>query len=161
MREKVGHPGFDAFYRDTWDRTYRTLAVTIRDHDLAREAVDEGMARALANWRHLSASQNRPGWVYRVSFNWAVDQIRRRDREQKRTRADAGSWSWIPDTPRPDLTEKVNQLSLEQRAVVVLRVVYDWSERDVANALGVPVGTVKSRLSRALEILRLEIENDD
>ena len=161
MREKTGYGGFDAFYRDTWDRTYRTLAVTIRDHDLAREAVDEGMARALANWRHLSAKRNPSGWVYRVSFNWAVDQIRRRDREQKRAGADAGSWSWIPDTPRPDLTEKVNQLSFEQRAVVVLRVVNDWSERDVADALGVPVGTVKSRLSRALEILRLEIENDD
>ncbi|MEX1003814.1 MAG: sigma factor-like helix-turn-helix DNA-binding protein [Acidimicrobiia bacterium] len=43
----------------------------------------------------------------------------------------------------------------------MLRVVNDWSERDVAAALGIPVGTVKSRLSRALEILRLEVENDD
>ncbi|MEX2423606.1 MAG: sigma factor-like helix-turn-helix DNA-binding protein [Acidimicrobiia bacterium] len=162
MREKAGHTGFDAFYRETWDRTYRTLAVTIRDHDLAKEAVDEGMARAFANWRHLNANQNPSGWVYRVSFNWAVDQIRRRDREQKRFRAEASSFTWIPDTPRPDLTERVNRLSLEQRAVVVvLRVVNDWSERDVAAALGIPVGTVKSRLSRALEILRLEVENDD
>lgn len=161
MMEKKGHEGFDAFYRDTWDRTYRTLALTIRDHDLAREAVDEGMARALANWRHLRADRNPSGWVYRVSFNWAVDQIRRKGREGKRTRADAGSLAWAPDTPRPDLREKVNQLSLEQRAVVVLRIVNDWSERDVADALGVPVGTVKSRLSRALEILRMEVEDDD
>jgi hypothetical protein len=46
MREKKGHEGFDAFYRDTWYRTYRTLALTLRDYDLASEAVDEGMARA-------------------------------------------------------------------------------------------------------------------
>lgn len=161
MSEKKGHEGFEAFYRDTWDQTYRTLALTIRDHELAREAVDEGMARALSNWRHLSTDRNPSGWVYRVAFNWAVDQIRRKDREQKRTRADTSSLSWVPDTPRPDLTEKVNQLSLEQRAVVVLRVVNDWSETDVAHALGVPVGTVKSRLSRALQILRLEVEDDD
>jgi RNA polymerase sigma-70 factor, ECF subfamily len=161
MREKKGHEGFETFYRDAWDRTYRTLAVTFRDAELAKEAVDEGMARALSNWRYLSADRNRSGWVYRVAFNWAVDQIRRKHREQKRTWADAGSLLWVPDTPRPDLTEKVNQLSLEQRAVVVLRVVNDWPERDVAYALGIPVGTVKSRLSRALEILRLEVENDD
>lgn len=160
MRETARHEGFDAFYRDTWDRTYRTLAVTIRDHELAREAVDEGMVRALANWRRLSTSRNRSGWVYRVSFNWAVDQIRRRNREKTRAQPAVGSSAWIPATPRPDLTEKINQLSLEQRAVVVLRVVYDWSERDVADALGVPVGTVKSRLSRALEILRLEMTNE-
>ncbi|MEX1005441.1 MAG: sigma factor-like helix-turn-helix DNA-binding protein [Acidimicrobiia bacterium] len=161
MRRKAVHTTFDAFYRSTWDRTYRTLAVTIRDHDLAREAVDEAMARAFANWRHLRADRNPSGWVYRVSFNWAVDQIRRRDRENKRMWVDSSSLRWIPDTPRPDLTEKVNQLSLEQRAVVVLRVVNDWSERDVADALGIPVGTVKSRLSRALEILRVEVKNDD
>ena len=161
MKEKTGYEGFDSFYRDTWDQTYRTLALTIRDHELAREAVDEGMARALARWRHLSADRNPAGWVYKVSFNWAVDQIRRRGRERKRLVPESGLVSWVPDTPRPDLTEKLNALSLEQRAVVVLRVVNDWSESQVADALGVPVGTVKSRLSRALETLRLEVEDDD
>lgn len=161
MSAKTGYEEFDAFYQETWDRTYRTLALTIRDHDLAREAVDEAMARALADWRQLKADRNPSGWVYRVSFNWAVDQIRRKARERDRNRNHASSWSWAPETPRPDLTEKVNQLSLEQRAVVVLRIVNDWSERDVAEALGVPVGTVKSRLSRALEILRMEVNDDE
>jgi DNA-directed RNA polymerase specialized sigma24 family protein len=160
-KEKVGYEGFDTFYRETWDKTYRTLALTIRDHELAREAVDEGFARALARWRHLRGDRNPSGWVYRVSFNWAVDQIRRAQREQKRPVPGVGSVSWMPETPRPDLAERVNALSLEQRAVVVLRVVNDWSEDDVAEALGVPVGTVKSRLSRALEVLRLEVEDDD
>jgi RNA polymerase sigma-70 factor (ECF subfamily) len=51
-------------------------------------------------------------------------------------------------------------LPVEQRAVVVLRVVHDWSEDDVAYALDIPVGTVKSRLSRALQSLRREVEDE-
>lgn len=152
--------GFEQFYRDSWEHTYRTLTLTIRDHDLAREAVDEAMVRALDRWRHLQDSLNPAGWVYRVAFNWAIDQIRRKGRERRKGLSDRTE-VWVPDTPRPDLTEKLNQLSLEQRAVVVLRVVNDWSENEVAEALDIPVGTVKSRLSRALEILRVEVDSDE
>lgn len=149
--------GFDQFYRDNWDAIYRTVALTIRDADLAREAVDEAMVRALANWRQLRSGANPSGWVYRTAFNWAVDQIRRRNRDSQRQRLNRDA-HWDPDTSRPDLTEKINRLTFDQRAVLVLRVVNDWSEEDVANALDIPVGTVKSRLSRALEVLRLEVE---
>jgi RNA polymerase sigma-70 factor (ECF subfamily) len=61
--------------------------------------------------------------------------------------------------PDPTVSQALGRLSVEQRAVVVLRVVHDWSERDTAFALGVPVGTVKSRLSRALERLREDLES--
>jgi DNA-directed RNA polymerase specialized sigma24 family protein len=51
-------------------------------------------------------------------------------------------------------------LSTDHRAVVVLRVWLDWSEAEVASALKIPRGTVKSRLARALEQLR-EVLGDD
>lgn len=157
-RERLAHGGFDAFYREHWDRLYRTLALTIRDSDLAREAVDEAMVRALSKWRYLRSGPNPPGWVYRVAHNWAIDQIRRQGREID-GRGLGSDLAWTPTTPRPDLTEQLNNLSTEQRAVVILRVVNDWSEQQVAEALGIPVGTVKSRLSRALETLRQEVED--
>lgn len=148
---------FDRFYQECWEPTYRTLAVTIRNADLAREAVDEAMVRALANWRQVRSGPNPSGWVYRVAFNWSVDQIRRKGREIQRQTSGAFV-HWDPDMPRPDLIEKINNLTLDQRAVLVLRVVNDWSEQDVSEALGIAVGTVKSRLFRALEALRTEVE---
>lgn len=64
---------------------------------------------------------------------------------------------WQPEAPDPAVFEAVSRLPYDQRAVVVLRLIEDWSEREVADALGIALGTVKSRLSRALEKLRQEL----
>ena len=148
---------FEAFYRNRWDEIYRTLAVTLRDPDLASEAVDEAMARAFERWRKVEKTTNPAGWVYRVGLNWAIDQLRRNRRA--RITSPAHQSLWEPAVPDEKLAAALGLLSVEQRAVVVLRVVRDWSERDVAVALAVPVGTVKSRLSRALARLREELES--
>ena len=52
------------------------------------------------------------------------------------------------------------RLSPQQRVVVVLRIVEDLSEEQTATLLGIPAGTVKSRLSRALAVLRATLEDD-
>ncbi len=70
----------------------------------------------------------------------------------------------MPDRPAPavpddhDLTVALARLSVTQRAVVVCRYLLDWSEEETAAALDIPVGTVKSRLSRALHTLATHLE---
>ena len=147
---------FEAFYADRSDEVYRTLAVTLRDWDLAREATDEAMVRAYSRWGRVSRLDSPSGWVYRVAYNWALDRLRRRAPLLE----NLVGGSVEDPLPRPDLSKALDALPVEQRAVVVLRVVHDWSEEDVAYALDVPVGTVKSRLSRALQILRSEIDDE-
>ena len=156
--ERLKPDDFEGFYRNRWDELYRTLAVTLRNPDLAREAVDEAMVRALERWRHVRRTSNASGWVYRVALNWAIDQMRRRGRETGRDSSPEFASPWVPPVPQPELAEALSRLDVKHRAVVVLRVVHDWSEQETAVALGVPVGTVKSRLSRALERLRQELE---
>jgi DNA-directed RNA polymerase specialized sigma24 family protein len=147
---------FELFYAERRDEVYRTLAVSLRNAELAREATDEAMARAYSRWGKVSRLTNPSGWVYRVAYNWALDRLRRAVPPVER-HAPLGSDDPLP---RPDLERALDSLSVDQRAVVVLRVVHDWSEDDVAYALGVPVGTVKSRLSRALQTLRTEVKDD-
>jgi RNA polymerase sigma-70 factor (ECF subfamily) len=61
-----------------------------------------------------------------------------------------------------DLVEHgLRRLPQDQRAVLVLTYYLDLSQAEAARTLGVPVGTLKSRLSRALEALRAELEADD
>ena len=62
---------------------------------------------------------------------------------------------------RDALAAALDRLPLRQRVVVVLRVVDDVSEQDAADLLGVPPGTVKSRLSHALDNLRRMLEDHD
>lgn len=152
---RLRHTEFESFYRAQWREVYRPLAVVLRDPDLAREATDEAMTRALHHWRQVVEAENQAGWVYRVAYNWAVDQLRRQNRWRRRL--PRGEPMWQPPVADPEVFRAVNGLPYDQRAVVVLRLVEDWSERDVAEALGIAVGTVKSRLSRALAHLREEL----
>lgn len=151
---RLRHVEFEAFYRVQWEEVYRPLAVVLRDPDLAREATDEAMTRALRQWTTVATADNQAGWVYRVAHNWAVDQIRRRRRWGRLV---AEPPVWQPAVPDPAVFRAVGGLPYHQRAVVVLRLVEDWSERDCAEALGIAPGTVKSRLSRALAKLKEEL----
>jgi RNA polymerase sigma factor (sigma-70 family) len=62
---------------------------------------------------------------------------------------------------RSELVRALDRLDAEQRSVVVLRYVLDLSEAECAAVLGCRPGTVKSRASRGLARLRVELEGDD
>ncbi|CAN5737584.1 SigE family RNA polymerase sigma factor [soil metagenome] len=152
-------PGsFEAFYKLAWDEIYRSLAITVGDADLAREAVDEAMTRAYARWRTVGELSNPNGWVFRVAYRWSIDRLRRRGTERRllpRLAVMAGRGDpWVEPGPESALMA----IPREQRLVVVLACVHDWSEHNIAEALGVRPGTVKSRLHRGLARLREELE---
>jgi RNA polymerase sigma-70 factor (ECF subfamily) len=143
---------FERFYSATWQTVYRALVVAIGDHDLAREAVDEAMVRAYEQWRTVSTMRNREGWVYRVASNWATSRLRRRKLMFRPV--PGSSITQNPEIADPRLIEAVRRLSPRHRDVVVARYLLDLSESATAQALGIPEGTVKSRLSRALAQLK-------
>ncbi|MFQ5524311.1 MAG: RNA polymerase sigma factor [Acidimicrobiia bacterium] len=149
---------FEVFYDLAWGSVFRPLAVTLGDPELAAEAVDEAMTRAFARWRFVQQMSNPEGWVYRVAYRWAIDRLRRH-RTERRLLAKLARVPFEEATIRvePGLGAALETLSVEQRSVVVLACAFDWSEREIALALGVRPGTVKSRLSRGLERLRREL----
>jgi RNA polymerase sigma-70 factor (ECF subfamily) len=140
-------PAFTDFYRGHRDRVVRALALTLGDVDLATDAADEAMARAYQRWEQVGGLANRPGWVYRVGLNWATSALRRRRRAHRPLfEPEAAA---IGSIPEPDIMRALAELEVRQRAVVVCRYLLGWSERETADALATPVGTVKSRLHRA------------
>lgn len=141
---------FDEFYRSHVTKVHRALAVALSNDDLAREATDEAMTRAYANWRKVQDLDNPAGWVYRVGLNWATSWWRKTRREQGRL----GDWQH-PKTsgPNPDALAAftaLERLPVAQRSVVVCRLLLDLSTAETAAALGLSEGTVKSRLSRGV-----------
>lgn len=150
---------FEAFYRVQADRVYRALAITLGDTHLAREAADEGMARAFARWAEVRSLQNPGGWVYRVGLNWATSWWRKRRREQPMP---TGHEVATDDDPQAtSALAAVRELPAAPRAVVVCRVLLDLSTVETAELLGIPEGTVKSRLARALTALREALNEED
>ena len=146
---------FEAFYRAESSGLHRALTVALGNADLAREATDEGFVRAFQHWRKIGQYDNPAGWVYRVGLNWARSRLRKTKREVITDDITDAATGWTQDV---DLLNAVAALPLEFRSVVVLRYLMQWSTAEVAEALGVPSGTVKSRLSRALDQLRDALE---
>jgi DNA-directed RNA polymerase specialized sigma24 family protein len=137
---------FETFYRDAYADIGRALTVTLGDLDLAQEATDEAMVRAYARWEKVRAYDNPGGWVYRVGLNWA------RSARRRLTRVPPFHDRRVVDPPVSDPANAaaLQDLDVSLRAVVVCRLLLDWSVDETATALRLKPGTVKSRLHRAL-----------
>lgn len=148
---------FDGFFARHHAEMVRALSLTLGDPEFGRDAAAEGFARALQRWSKVSTYENPAGWVYRVGLNWA----RSRRRKSRRERIGV-----VVDGPAPSVTPRdaalvaaLRQLSIEHRTVVVGKYYLDWSEAQLAAALDIAPGTVKSRLSRALAQLAALMED--
>lgn len=147
---------FVAFYEREGGRVLHALALSLGDEELARDATQEAMSRAWGAWGEVRGYANPAGWVYRVGLNWARSRLRRVTREVLDRDGDRPVSASEP--PDPALARALAGLSVDHRAVVVLRLYCDWSVEAVAAALDVPAGTVKSRLHWALGYLRDALE---
>lgn len=148
---------FDDFYSVNVESIARALAVTLGDSELAADATNEAMIRAFQRWSNVSSYDNPAAWVYRVGLNWSLSWKRRRRRERERpVRFHAGETELASRDDSFD--EVLASLSIEHRSIVVCRIYLDWSVEQTAHALEIAPGTVKSRLARALERLRTELQ---
>ena len=146
---------FDDFFSMQHDSIVRALSMALGDDHFGRDAAAEGFARALQRWKKVSTFRNPQGWVYRVGLKWA----RSRRRKSRREVALGDSFDRGGVSP-PEADTRVRpalaRLSDDHRDVVVARYFLDWPEADIAEALDIRPGTVKSRLSRALA----QLQND-
>ncbi len=149
---------FAAFYTASRDSVYRAVLVTVRDQHRAEDAVQEGFARAYANWDTVHQHPNPVGWVARVALNHATSIWRRLRRES----AEPPPTTIAPDDERPidaTLARLVWQLPRRQRQVVALRILLDQSTEQTATLLGIAPGTVTAHLHRAIHSLRQQLEH--
>lgn len=150
--EEIPTDSFDSFHALWRDPLRRALAMATGDGGLAADAIDEAMTRAFVAWEKVGSYEHPEGWVYRVGLNYSRDLFRRRRYElPQQILADAvATQDRVPDL---DVIRAVGQLPRKFREVVIARYYLDWSTANTASALGVAEGTVKSRVSRAIERL--------
>ena len=149
---------FAEFYQRHIDSLCRTLTGSLGDAQLAQEAAQEAMARACERWDKIATYENPTGWCYRVAMNWATSRWRKRRREVITNTMPTPSPREAADfTIQDRLRTALAALSVDQRSVIVLRLVEDWSIAETAEALGIASGTVQSRYARALANLRAEL----
>jgi len=129
------------------------------DRTVAEDIVAEAYARVWPHWRRGQVEVLLP-YLMRTVANQAYARHRRRRLEEREP--PRGPWVEASFESRIDehdaLWSALDRLPPQQRVVLVMRVVEDVSEEETAAVLGIPRGTVKSRLSRGLEALRAIVE---
>lgn len=155
---------FTAIARSTYDRLFGISYRILRDRQLAEDATQQALLRI---WRKLPRLQDPArfeAWSYRLLVNVCYSEAKRRSR-----------WRLMPLTSevrsvrddiervgdRDQLERAFRRLSLEQRTVMVLHHDLGMTAPQIAETLGIPVGTVDSRLGRAMAKLRLAIAADN
>jgi RNA polymerase sigma-70 factor (ECF subfamily) len=150
---------------------FRTAYVLAGNPADAEEAAQDGFVKAYrALGRFHRGAPFRP-WLLRIVANEARNRRRsaaRRERLSLRAAAEARPGDAVPSPEaalfaresQEQLLAAIERLSEDHRDAIVCRYVLDLSEDETAAALGVRRGTVKSRLSRALERLREELEGE-
>ena len=148
---------FAAFYERRVDELRAAVTVTLRDHQLAREAVDEAFVRAAERWEQVADMDRPAGWVYRVAVNWATSWRRKWSRRPTLP-AEVLDQPWLDDLGTVPLLDQLAELPVRQRQMLVLRFVLGYSVAETARALDVAEGSVKSGVHRARQRLRSEEE---
>jgi RNA polymerase sigma factor (sigma-70 family) len=147
----------DDFYTFEYPRLVAALRLITGDRDTGRDAVDEAIARACERRQRGHAIDNLAAWVRTVACNEARSRFRRRAAEQRATdRLVARTRELEHDADaarRVDVLRALAMLPQRQREVAALHYLCDLSVDDVAGALGVSSGTVKTSLSRARDAL--------
>ena len=148
---------FDAFFATEYEAMVRSLTLVFADRGKAEDAAEVGFERALRRWSSVS-TMDRPGtWVYVVAVRQGRRDLRRDEVVVGTSRdvAVAGPEDAVTDASW--VGAAVAGLPPRQRAAVVLRHLSGLRLHEIAEALGVTTGTVKSSLHAAYSTLRIEL----
>jgi RNA polymerase sigma-70 factor (sigma-E family) len=161
MAQQLTDEVFTEFVHAVWPGLYRTAYLMLGDHQLAEDLVQTSLAKTYASWRKVREPAAAPAYARVVLANTAASWFRRRSwRNEHPTETLPEGTSYGDPSIRPAVVDALRQLAPRQRAVVVLRYYDDLSVREVAHALGISEGTVKSQTSDALARLRALLGDD-
>lgn len=154
---------FDQLVGAYQDRIYHLVYRITGNHADAQDAAQEAFVKAYTSLSGFRAQSAFSTWLHRIAVNVAVDLVRRRAKRATPV-VDVAAPAGDPladGAERAEVQLRIHRaiaaLPLEQRSAVVLRDVQGCTYEEIASALGIPVGTVRSRLSRGREALRVAL----
>lgn len=141
-----------------------------QNHEDAQDCLQEAMLRVYRAISGFKGQSSFSTWLYRVTMNSCLDELRKRKNKQSTSLDNLLESGWSPsdesDTPehhavasekKRALHQAISELPEDMRSAIVLRDIEGFSYEEIADSLGINVGTIKSRISRGREKLREKI----
>lgn len=146
--------GIEALFRLHWPRAYRAAYLVVHDAAAAEDIAQESFLAAVRSLDRFDRRRPFGPWLHRIVVNRAIDWSRAR---QLRAEAELSDAVAARDEHGPldgSLLAALAELPPDHRAVIVLRHLLEYTPGEIAELLGLPRGTVNSRLRRGLDSLR-------
>lgn len=157
---------FETLFHQFEREVYRWILRIVREREAAEDALVEAFWRAYRGHARFDPSRSFGAWMRRIATHCAIDQLSAANR---RSRQQIAHLAGVPvsratgssGTADADLAQSIRvafaSLPPKLRVVATLALVEELPQAEIAEALGVPIGTVKSRLFRATRELRKEL----
>jgi RNA polymerase sigma-70 factor (ECF subfamily) len=135
----------------------------LRDHERADDLVQDTLERALSRWTLRRPDGDLRAWLFAIQRNLYVSRWRQDRRREMPVALEGAVPTGVPARQETalevhDVLAALDQLPEEQKSLLLLVGVEDFSYDEAARILGMPIGTVMSRLSRARQRLRSIVE---
>ena len=159
------HDAFAALVGPANDRLYAVAHLILRDADRAKDATQEALVKAWRELPRLRDPDRFDAWLRRLLVNACYDEARRIRRRSEVTyiaSMDLRSEDATRDVVERERVERAfRRLPVDQRTVLVLQHHARLTQAEIAETLGIPLGTAKSRIRYASESMRASLEADD
>jgi RNA polymerase sigma-70 factor (ECF subfamily) len=148
----------ESLFRAYWPRAYRAAYLVVHDAAAAEDIAQEAFLAAVRSLDRFDRRRPFGPWLHRIVVNRAIDWARaRRLRAEAELAAEVAAPEPVDSDSRA-LLRRLASLDPEQRAVIVLRHLLEYTPGEIAGLLDLPRGTVNSRLRRGLDRLREGLE---
>ena len=153
----------------------RMYAVALRmcgNREDAQDCLQEAMLRVYRAIGGFKGQSSFGTWVYRITMNTCLDELRRKKNKQNVSFDNLLDQGWSPadDSASPEkkvmqiemrksISSSIQELPEDMRSAIIMRDIHGYSYDEIADMLGVNVGTIKSRISRGREKLREKLSN--
>jgi RNA polymerase sigma-70 factor (ECF subfamily) len=147
----------EALFEEHWPRAHRAAYLVTHDAAAAEDIAQEAFLAAIRNLDRFDRRRPFGPWLHRIVVNRAIDWTRARRLRGEVELVDVHAASDNTRDPGDDVLVALARLPLEHRAVIVMRYLLELTPGEIAEELGLPRGTVNSRLRRGLDRLGSEL----
>lgn len=163
-KKNESYDAITIFITENQEKIYRLAYSYVKSKDTALDIVQEAIYKGLKSYYTLDQLQNVKPWFYKILVNTAIDEIRHGKKiivvspenipEESVDSLDEKAQSLV-------LQEALNQLEEKTKTVILLRYFEDMKLSDIATVLDENISSIKSRLYRGLNILKIQMNEEE